>query len=156
MTVPLLGATWYRAELGRRSELYEPADTTRWRGTTRELASIVAKADGLGRPVAAAVALPADEREALGDRWTFRGLLYVRQPGQGSELVTGSIDERGVDSTAAAVARLFPGPLDPDRVTDPASRYAVGLLACPALARDAVRGSAADSARLLASRCNFR
>jgi len=156
VTIPLIGATWYRTELGRRSGLYELADTSGWRGTNRELASIVARADRAGRPVAVAVAVPRDQREALGDRWTFRGLLYVRQSGQGPELAPGSIDERGVDSTAAAVARLFPGPPDPDRVTDPASRYALALLGCPALARDAVRGTPADSARLLASRCNFR
>jgi hypothetical protein len=51
---------------------------------------------------------------------------------------------------------LFQGPVDPDRVDDPAGRYLTSLLACPTLASKAARGTAADSARLLASRCNFR
>ena len=155
VTVPLLGAAWYRAELARRSGLYAPGDTASWRGTRREIAAIARLAERAGRPVAAGVALPADDRHALGDRWNFRGLMYVKLPTDPGNSDT-SIDGSGVDSTAVSVARLFPGTPDPARVDDSAARYVVGLLACPALARDAVRGTAADSARLLASRCNFR
>ena len=54
------------------------------------------------------------------------------------------------------IARLFAGQIDADRVDDPAGRYIAGLLACPALAKQAINGSASDSARLLASSCNFR
>jgi len=39
---------------------------------------------------------------------------------------------------------------------DPSGRYIASLLACPRLAAKAARGAAADSATLLASRCNFR
>ncbi len=154
VTVPLLGARWYRAELARRTDLYVPADTAGWRGTNRETAAIGSLAERNGRPVAAAVALPGDQRAALGPRWALRGLLYVKQPSASEPDI--SIDAPQVDSTAAIVARLFPGPPDPNRVDDPAGRYVVGLLACPGLARDAVRGADPDSAGLLASRCNFR
>src|SRR5690349_19513632 len=57
VTVPLLPAEWYRAELARRLGLYERADTAKWRGTGRELAVIADHAIRQGRPVAAAVAL---------------------------------------------------------------------------------------------------
>jgi hypothetical protein len=154
VTVPLLGARWYRAELARRAGLYVAADTARWRGTNGETAVIGALAERDDRPVAVAVALPADQRAALGPRWVLWGLLYVKTPDElGPDI---SINAQQVDSTAAMVARLFPGPVEPSRVDDPAGRYVVGLMACPRLARDAVRGANPDSAGLLASRCNFR
>jgi hypothetical protein len=155
VTVPLVPAEWYRAELSRRHGLYELADTARWKGTPRELASIARHVMRGGRPVAAAVSLEPNLRAALGPSWTFRGLVYVSRQNPDSTAIT-DIDVRAVDSTAAMIARLFSGPVDADRVEDPAGRYIAGLLACPALAKQAVSGSASDSARLLASSCNFR
>jgi hypothetical protein len=155
VTIPLLGARWYRAEMARRAGLYHAADTAGWQGMARETAAIGALAERGGRPVATAVAVPADQRSSLGRRWALRGLVYVKESENPSAATT-FIDVPRVDSTAALVSRLFPGEPDPGRVDDPAARYAVGLMACPGLARDAASGSAADSARLLASRCNFR
>jgi hypothetical protein len=155
VTVPLLGATWYRAELGRRHDLYDLADTAGWKGTKREIAEIATRARRARRPVAAAVALDSADRSALGSAWSFRGLVYVRS----SQAQTGApttIDVPRVDSTAAMVAARLHGPPDPDRLDDPASRYIASLMACPALAAKAARGTPADSADLLASRCNFR
>ena len=155
VTVPLLGATWYRAELGRRHSLYDLADTAGWKGTKREIAEIAARARRERRPVTAAVALDSADRSALGSSWSFRGLVYVRSsPGQTGAATT--IDVPRVDSTAAMVAARFREPLDPDQLDDPASRYIASLMACPALAAKAARGTSADSADLLASRCNFR
>ncbi|MBC7898260.1 MAG: DUF2723 domain-containing protein, partial [Cytophagaceae bacterium] len=57
VTVPLLPADWYRAELARRGGLLEPALVRSWHGTTATLQAIVAGADRAGRPVAAAVGL---------------------------------------------------------------------------------------------------
>jgi hypothetical protein len=155
VTVPLLGAVWYRAELARRHGLYAPPDTAGWRGPAVELGSIATLARRKRRPIAAGVALDPDGRAALGERWELRGLAYLSRPDEAAAPAT-SIDAHAVDSTAAGVARLFPGVVDPARFDDPAARYLASLLACPALARDAARGTAADSARLLASRCNFR
>ena len=155
VTVPLLGASWYRAELGRRHGLYELADTAGWKGTKREIAEIATRARRAGRPVAAAVALDEPNREALGVSWSFRGLVYVRSPGSQTGAST-FIDVPRVDSTAAMVAARFRMRIDPARLDDPASRYIASLMACPALASKAVRGTPADSADLLASRCNFR
>ena len=155
VTVPLLGANWYRSELARRHGLYDPAFVSAWRGVRAELSSIRAHAERAGRPVVAAVGLESADRAALGEGWTFRGLSYVRHPPE-LEQPPLSIDVPAVDSTTARIVRLFPGPVDPDRLDDPAGRYLTSLLACPMLASRAALGTAADSARLLASRCNFR
>ena len=155
VTVPLLGAAWYREELARRHTLYEAADASTWRGLPRELTSIAAHARRAGRPIVAAVALEPESRAALGRAWVFRGLGYVGHATDPGDVST-SIDAAGVDSTVALVAALFPGVVDPEPVDDLAARYLTSLLACPALAQQAARGTASDSARLLASRCNFR
>ena len=155
VTVPLVPAEWYRAELSRRHGLYDLADTARWKGTPRELSSIARHVIRSGRPIAAAVSLEPNLRAALGPSWTFRGLVYVARRNPDSTAIT-DVDARAVDSTAALIARLFDAPVDADRIDDPAGRYIAGLLACPALAKQAVSGSVADSVRLLASSCNFR
>lgn len=155
VTVPLLGAGWYRSELARRQGLYDPALVSAWRGVRAELSSIRAHVERAGRPVVAGVGLEPENREALGAGWTFRGLSYVRHPPDQEQRPL-LIDVPAVDSTTARIVQLFQGPVDPDRVDDPAGRYLTSLLACPTLASKAARGTAADSARLLASRCNFR
>ena len=156
VTVPLVPAEWYRAELARRHGLYELADTARWKGTASELASVARHAGRAGRPIAAAVGLEPDLRAALGPSWAFRGLVYVSRQNPDSTAIT-DIDVRGVDSTATLIGRLFGGrPVDANRVDDPAGGYIATLLGCPTLAKQAVSGSGADSVRLLASVCNFR
>ena len=155
VTVPLLGAGWYRSELARRHGLYDPALVSGWRGVGAELSSIRAHVEQAGRPVVAGVGLEPENRAALGAAWTFRGLSYVRLTSDMEQRPL-SIDVPAVDSTTARIARLFPGPVDPDRVDDPAGRYLTSLLVCPTLASKASRGTAVDSARFLASRCNFR
>jgi hypothetical protein len=155
VTVPLIGAGWYRAELSRRHALYDLADTARWLGTAREVATIATHARRAGRPVAAAVALEPALRRAIDANWTFRGLLYVAG-GVNADTSRPALDVRALDSTAAVVRQLFPGRIDPNRVDESAARYLTSLLLCPTLGREAVHGSAADSARLLASSCNFR
>jgi hypothetical protein len=155
VTVPLIPAEWYRAELARRLGLYDLADTARWRGMPGELASMAARAEQSGRPIAASVGLEPELRAALGDRWSFRGLLYVRADRSLTSDST-TIDVPRIDSTAASIGRWFVGPVDPGRVDDPAGGYLTSLLTCPTLARHAANGSSPDAIRLLASRCNFR
>jgi hypothetical protein len=155
VTVPLIPAEWYRAELWRRHGFYDLADTSKWKGTPRELNSIAMRVRRAGRPIAAAVSVEPNLRAALGPGWTFRGLVYASRQIPDSTSIT-DIDVRAVDSTAALIGQLFGGPIDADRVDDPAGRYIAGLLTCPALAKRAVSGSATDSVRLLASSCNYR
>jgi hypothetical protein len=51
ITIPLLGATWYRAELARRYGLLSPEYVRTWRGVDATIAAIVTAAVKLGRPV---------------------------------------------------------------------------------------------------------
>ncbi len=51
VTIPLLSATWYRAELARRYGLLTPADVAVWRGAELTQAAVAAHATALGRPV---------------------------------------------------------------------------------------------------------
>jgi len=155
VTVPLIPAKWYRAELARRHGLYTLADTATWMGTPRELASIADRVRRTGRPVAAAVSLEPDLRSALGAGWRFRGLVYVSRQNPDPDAIT-EIEAPAVDFTAAKIERLFNGTVNANRVDDPAGRYIAGLLECPALAKQAVSSSSADSGSLLAVRCNFR
>ena len=155
VTVPLIPAEWYRAELARRHGLYALADTARWKGTPRELASIADRVRRAGRPVVAAVSLEPELRAALGAGWTFRGLVYVSHQFPDSNSIT-EVERPALDSTAAMVARVFGESVRTDRVDDPAARYIAELLTCPALARQVIHSSSRDSGELLASRCNFR
>ena len=155
VTVPLIPAEWYRAELARRYGLYALADTGRWKGTPRELASIADQVRRAGRPVAAAVSLEPEIRASLGGGWSFRGLVYVSHQLSDSDSIR-EIDEPALDSTAAMVSHVFGGSVRSDRVEDAAARYIAQLLTCPALARELVHSSSPESGELLASRCNFR
>ena len=53
VTIPLLGAGWYRAELSRRHRLVDSANIVSWRGYSSVLASICRNAKQQGRPVVA-------------------------------------------------------------------------------------------------------
>jgi hypothetical protein len=155
VTVPLLAAGWYRAELSRRAGLYDLADTGRWLGTAREMAAIARHAERRGRSIAVGVALEPDLRSALGAGWTMRGLVYARRGVPVTDSAV-SFDTPAIDSARALIRGLFGGPIDADGIEDPAGRYIASLLACLDLAKRVAGGSPADSAALLASRCNFR
>ena len=51
VTVPLLAAEWYRAELARRYKLLDSATVARWVGSDSTLASLVRRSYDQGRPV---------------------------------------------------------------------------------------------------------
>lgn len=56
VTIPLLGAEWYRAELQRRQALLGDREVSSWRGAEATLGAICDSARELGRPVVAAQA----------------------------------------------------------------------------------------------------
>jgi len=54
VTIPLLGAKWYRAELARRHRLLPSDAVAKWQGAAQAMTAICASADTLGRPIVAA------------------------------------------------------------------------------------------------------
>jgi hypothetical protein len=80
VTLPLLPAAWYQAEIARRTGWRWPAPVAipgmKWQHEA-VAAAIAAAARTAGRPVAASPVLTARERALLGSGWTLRGPLYV-------------------------------------------------------------------------------
>ncbi len=137
VTVPLLPAGWYPAEIARRSGMrWLDGPVTGARSVAEQrAAAIAAAAHAASRPVATSPALRARERALLGSDWILRGPVYVaRADGRDARL------EASVDSAAAerwVVGRL-PWPSDHRRGSgDDVARIMMSLLDCPRLARRA-------------------
>lgn len=154
VVAPLLGATWYRAELARRDSLLPPSIVRQWAGERGTLAAIDSAARQRGRPLA--IALTAAEHRALipARERAVRGILLVRAPRAGglwlpeaaAVLDTGAVREferRFGDILAHPV----PGP-----AIDATERVMHAMLSCPTEMRRAAL-SPADS---LAPPCSFR
>jgi hypothetical protein len=62
VTIPLLGATWYRAELARRDSLLDDSYVAKWRGPAPTMEAICAAAKKSGRAV---IARPVRDRPAI-------------------------------------------------------------------------------------------
>ena len=156
VTIPLLPALWYRAELARRHGLLTGAEVRDWRGTPAALAAVGRKAAALRRPVAVSVAAEASERAALGACWRRRGMVYVRVSTRGDAGLDAApclgVDSAATTAVAAVLAHVVARP--PRAGTDGTAEYVHELLTCPALALAEGRDSAA--ARQLDSRCNPR
>jgi hypothetical protein len=56
VTLPLLGATWYREELARRHHLLDSAYIETWRGLGETYGDICSRSSAVGRPVVVAIA----------------------------------------------------------------------------------------------------
>jgi hypothetical protein len=152
VTIPLLGAVWYRAELARRWALLDTSEVGTWRGLGPTLRSLAAGALRERRPVAAAVTVPAVERSYLGGPWRQVALVYVDDGTLvGAVALTDSEREQ---MTARIVGELRPilG-ARPRRSTDPIAQSMHETLRCAALAAEAPDR---ESAALLDSLCNRR
>jgi hypothetical protein len=155
VTVPLLGADWYREELRRRHGLLDATHAAGWFGTRETLQAIAAEAARQSRPLVASAGLEPAEREALGSAWRMVGLAYAHEPQAGTGLRRLRVDTAAVvraRDTLAAVGLTSSSP----RGRDPAARYIQRLLLCPeaALASLPERRAALES--LLESTCNYR
>ena len=151
VTIPLLGAGWYGAELARRHHLL-PAQGDMPSGVP---AAIASRARDLGRPVAASVSLDEQTRNRLGREWRLSGLVYV----EGTAGDSASPDHKAAVDTATTRewARRIEGWFGESRVrgsTDSMDEYALGLLDCPRLSLLAQPSSAQSDS--LASLCNRR
>jgi hypothetical protein len=153
VTIPLLPAEWYPAELSRRTgwrwDAEQPVEGARTRAE-QQMALIAESARRAGRPVAASPAVPSRERALLGADWVMVGPVYVA----GASAATVGRPAR-VDSLAA-IRWLARAPVVHHEHAPPGDDVAwamLSLLQCPRLAfpdSDAVRR---DS---LEVRCNLR
>ena len=154
VTVPLLPADWYPAEVARRSGLRWAAGPVTGARTLAEqrAALVAAAAHAASRPVASSPALRARERALLGSDWTLRGPIYVARVGGTEASVRASVD-------SAASVRWLAGRVDWPRERrsasgDDVARVMMSLLECPRLA---LRASIPEAQRdSLEVRCNLR
>ena len=159
VTIPLLGAAWYGAELSRRYELLPRARATTDNGPLSLPAAIAKRARELGRPVAAAVSVNDHTRNQLGREWTMSGLVYIERVATAADSAVAQVTPRiAIDSVATRDwSRRIDRWLDGRSVresTDSMDDYALGLLSCPRLSLlSRPRQAEADS---LASLCNHR
>jgi hypothetical protein len=154
VTVPLLTANWYPAEIARRSGL-------RWNdvpiGGARTLseqraAVVAAAAHAQGRPVAASPALRARERALLGAGWVLRGPVYISGASGREARLRAQVD-------SGAATRWLTGrtawPRDRGSPTgDDVARIMLSLLDCPRLA--VLPDSSSGRRDSLEVRCNLR
>lgn len=153
VTVPLLPAEWYRAEVARRTGLRwqdEVAPRSAWLHE-QVAGQIAAAARRAGRPVAATPALTAGERALLGSGWRLEGVVYLA-----GAAATGVATSASVDSAAALAwaRRAPPFPFVGAGLVDDAAPALFALLSCPRLAQP-WEGRAADRDSLEV-KCNLR
>jgi hypothetical protein len=156
VTMPLLTARWYVAELERRHGLIGGSIE----GTGLEIARRVAdRARALGRPVAVALTVSKAERARLGDHWTSVGIAAVER---GRFALTGNLDSSwslipiAVDATTGArdsIERWLAGRVAHPSI-DPVHEYFQDMLSCPRMALERPPGPA--QLVKLDSLCNLR
>ena len=156
VTVPLLGADWYSAELARRHQLLPARGRFDVPRGVSVPAAIAARARELGRPVGASVSLDEQTRNQLGRDWRLSGLVYVEDVAADSG--GAAAHAIGVDSATTRVwARRIEEWIRGRQVrgsTDSIDDYGLGLLQCPRLSLLAQPTSAQSDS--LASLCNRR
>ncbi|HWP71264.1 MAG TPA: DUF2723 domain-containing protein [Gemmatimonadaceae bacterium] len=152
VTLSLLPADWYRAELARRYRLLDQATVETWRGEPATIQALVSAAIDERRPVAAAVTVPVTVREAIGPAWTMAGMAYVVD--WGSARRPDAVDSLTTRRVADLISARIP---NPPREHDPATTYVSRVLRCPsqALRLGTPSGEPSPDA-LLDSRCNFK
>lgn len=145
VTLPLLNAPWYRAELARRESLIGP-DAQR----------LAAVARGQGRPVAASLLVEPEDRNRLAINWTVTGAVAMDSYGLGSgaqHLRVIAVDRRSTKAAAERIA-AWSGGRTPRSWTDPANDYFFRMLSCPALMLEPKPSP--PQVVSLDSLCNFR
>jgi hypothetical protein len=156
VTLPLLPADWYRAELARRHGLASPSTLAQWRGEEETLRDVVRGALARGRPVAVAVSVSARTRGALAPRWRLAGMAFVQERGAPGDVpITGWVLDSAATATVASdIAARRPAGTRPAR--DPTGRYLERLLGCPGQALQSFRATGPGPAASLDPVCNFR
>jgi hypothetical protein len=136
VTVPLLGATWYRAALASR-RLLTPDAVGRWMGLDATLRSVRTKALESGREIRVSTLLARGDRQRI-DRsqaWALQGLVYTPTPGFDEGIVPGAIT-LDIGALARARAQLPQSALAPlPAGADPAVVQLQTLLRCTQVLR---------------------
>lgn len=132
VTLSLLPAGWYQAELERRTALRwrdEPVPAARWRHQ-QIAAQLSASARRAGRPVAASPAVTAAERAMLGADWRLEGVVY-----RAGAAPDGSERMASVDTalSRAWIRQAPPYPPTAPALLDDVAASMLTLLACPRL-----------------------
>ncbi|HET7583432.1 MAG TPA: DUF2723 domain-containing protein [Gemmatimonadaceae bacterium] len=173
VTVPLLGAAWYRAQLLRRDHLSTAMTGRSVLDEASMLTAIGASARAAGRPVAAAITLAAPRRAPAAPWWVVTGPIVVnsdREPSSAPGVIhipvlpdtmsAAALRPDSVTVDTAAVGRYVTamqwlGERAPAVGVDPAAAVAWRyVVQCPRALLSAARsGSVADS---LATLCNLR
>ncbi len=153
VTLPLLPAAWYRAELHRRGSLLPASAVAEWDADDVSAAMEIARrAEAEGRPVAVSVYVDRSDRDAIGRAWRANGMTFVLDTaaaGAGREVIE---PDTAWAARLAGVAR----PVVARQVrasTDPAAQYFQSLTRCPGYLVARTRGAVSQS---LDSLCNFR
>ncbi len=130
VTVPLLGAEWYRTELVRRG-LLAPEAAARWPGLRAALQSVAIHAAQQRRPIRVSTLLPRSDRlvSAPAAGWALEGLLWRAD----TSLATGTsgLDLAALRRADGQVPRSSLAPLPAG--ADPAAEMIQGLLRCTAV-----------------------
>lgn len=127
VTVPLLGAQWYRQQLAD-ARLLAPDMVPSWRGADATLQSIMARTRQARRALRVSALLGGEDRKRL-DRnvgWALQGLVYA--PDSLAAAGTTTLDARAMRVSRDQVPPSALSPLPP--FVDPAARTAQELLRC--------------------------
>jgi hypothetical protein len=160
ITLPLLGADWYREELMRRHGLLDSAAVSRWLGEEQMVRRMALAADALERPFAAAVSVESFYRDAAGSHWELTGMAYVRRrpdpdrPGVPLTVGDAQIDVAQTRAAAALIENIARPPVSQEP-RDATARYLERLIECPSLAMQSLDGES-RAGQLLDSFCNRR
>ena len=152
VTLSLLPADWYYAEVARRTHLVlieRPVPGARWQHEQR--AALIAQAARLAaRPIAASTQLAAHERGLLGADWVLAGSIYLARGGADTT--------RNVPAFPpfAASSRRLNGPVRDARIRQPddVSAMMLGSLECRLLGNTGAMPHARRDS--LETRCNLR
>jgi hypothetical protein len=143
VTVPLLGAPWYRQELAKR-RLLDSTMTGRWPGLDPVLLSVMRHANRARRPLRVSALVERTDRLRLSPAsgWALQGLVYAPDSVAGAGGTT--LDLRRLRASREQLPMGALAPLPPH--ADPAAETAQQLLRCTMVS------SLADS--LLVSGCS--
>ncbi|MBY0492563.1 MAG: DUF2723 domain-containing protein [Gemmatimonadaceae bacterium] len=130
VTVPLLGAPWYRAELVRRG-LLAPEAVAAWPGLSSALASLTIRATQQRRPIRVSTMLDRRDRLAAAPRvgWALEGLVWRADTTLGAGrtgLDLAALRRANGQVPRSALTALPPG-------GDPAAALVQTLLRCTAV-----------------------